>query len=105
VIVKPDLIARLQFYSESDGGREGATPSDHLGCIFEYGGESFECRLLLKDVGPIAPGGRATVPIKLLRPELIKRRLRVGDRFPLREASTIAEGAVESIEMVQDVGP
>ena len=95
--MKPDLVASLQLYSESDGGRKGATPLDHLGCIFEYEGEDFECRLLLEDVGPIAPGGRATIPIKFLRPELIKQRLQVGSRFRLREARTIGEGTVESI--------
>jgi len=95
--MEPDLRGSLQFYSESAGGRKIATPSDYLGCIFEYEGENFECRLLLKDVGPIAPGGRATVPIKFLRPELVKQRLHVGNRFRLREARTIGEGTVESI--------
>lgn len=94
-MIRPDVIVNLRLYSE--GGRQSATPSDYLGCIFEYEGENFECRLLLEDVGPLLPGGQALVPIKFLRPDLIKERLRVGNHFRLREARIIAEGVIESI--------
>jgi hypothetical protein len=94
MVLTPDVIANLRFLLVSEGGRSTATPSDHLGCIFEYEGESFECRLLLEDTGPISPGGRATVPIKFLRPELIKQRLHPGSRFNLREDRMIAEGTI-----------
>jgi hypothetical protein len=95
-MVKPDIVAKIHFYSEAEGGRNSPTPLDHLGCIFVYGGDNFECRLLLQDIGPIAPGGQAMVPIKFLWPET-KKRLHVGSRFNLREARIIAEGIVESI--------
>ena len=93
-VIRPDVVANLELYSE--GGRREATPSNYLGCIFEYQGENFECRLLLEDVGPLVPGGHAKVPIAFLRPELVKPRLRVGHRFKLREASVIGEGTIES---------
>jgi hypothetical protein len=96
-MIKPDVIAKIQLYSEAQGGRRSATPLDHLGCQFDYEGEYFDCRLLLQDVGPIAPGESATVPIKFLRPELVKSRLQVGSRFNLREIKIIGEGIIESI--------
>lgn len=95
--IRPDVTTHLRLLSASEGGRRSATPSNHLGCIFEYGDENFECRLLLSDIGPISPGGQAMVPIKFLRPELIKQRLSIGSRFKLREVGIIGEGIVESI--------
>jgi hypothetical protein len=94
-MIRPDVIVSLELYSE--GGRQEATPLDHLGCIFEYEGENFECRLLLEDVGPLLPGAQAKVPIKFLRPDLIKERLRVGSHFRLRESKNIGEGVIDSI--------
>jgi translation elongation factor EF-Tu-like GTPase len=93
----PDVIANIRLFSKGEGGREGPTRSDNFGCLFEYNGENFDCRLLLDRVGPIAPGQHATVEVKFLRPELIKPRLQVGSRFSLREGKTIGEGVVESI--------
>jgi hypothetical protein len=94
-MIRPDVIVNLELYAE--GGRLGSTPANYLGCIFVYEGENFECRLLLEDVGPLVPGGRAKVPVKFLSPELIKNRLHVGDQFRLREAKMIGEGTIESI--------
>jgi len=65
--------------------------------LIEFGGEYFDCRVLLIESGPVAPGERVTAPIKFLRPELIKSRLKVGDRFRLREARVIAEGTVDVV--------
>jgi hypothetical protein len=93
----PHIIARLRFFAASEGGRQTATAGDHLGCIFEDELESFECRLLLQDVGPVGPGSEAIVPIVFLRPDLALQRLRVGSSFRLRELRPIATGVVESI--------
>jgi hypothetical protein len=92
-----DVTADVRFFTASEGGRTTATPPDHHGCIFVYEGENFECRLLLADIGPVAPGQQATVGIKFLRPELIKPRLQPGSPFKLREIKTIGEGTVERI--------
>jgi hypothetical protein len=94
-MTNPDAIVDLNLYSE--GGRTSPTPAGHLGCILEYKNENFECRLLLGEVGPLAPGDKARVPLKFLRPDLIKGRLHVGDRFRLREAKYIGEGVIEQI--------
>ena len=95
--VEPDAIAKIRFYSTSEGGRHGPTPENYLGCIFEYQNENFECRLLLSDVGSIVPGAEVTVPIKFLYSGLIRPRLRVGDKFSLRELHRIGEGEITSV--------
>ena len=60
-MIRPDVIVNLELYSE--GGRHGATPSDHLSCIFEYEGENFECRLLLRRWGPRFPADEQESPL------------------------------------------
>jgi hypothetical protein len=94
---KPDIMASLRLYTTAEGGRKGPTPPDKLGCPFEFQGELFDCRLLLDETGPLAPGAKATVPILFLRPDLIKDRLQIGSRFTLWEMGTIAEGVVKEI--------
>lgn len=90
-----DIIAKVRLYPTCEGGRDSGTPPDSLRCIFVYDGENFECRLLL--TGSLIPGQEATVPIKFLRPELIKQTLRAGSCFSLRELRSIGEGIVESV--------
>ncbi len=94
---QPDIIAKVRLYATEAGGRKGATPSETFGCLFEFEGEKFDCRLLLQEVGFLAPGATAKVPVAFLYPELIKPRLKVGSRFTLWEAPTIGEGVVEEI--------
>jgi len=94
-MIKPDVIVKLKLYPE--GGRKNPTPPDHLSCILEYEKENFECRLLLEEVGSLSPGALTRVPLKFLRPDLIKERLHIGDRFRLREAKYIGEGIFEQI--------
>src|SRR3989344_4379940 len=89
-----DIIARVTLYPTSKGGRQGPTPDDMFGCIFEFEGEFFECRLLLGKTGPLSPGTEALVPVKFLNPNLFISRLQRGARFKLRELGTIGEGEV-----------
>jgi hypothetical protein len=99
--IKPNVVAGLRFLSESEGGRKGATPIDFLGCIFQYEGENYECRLLLEEIGPVNPGDIVSVPIRFLRPNLLKKCLHVGSKFQLREVRPIAEGIVEKILVME----
>jgi hypothetical protein len=92
-----DIVAHVRFYTPSEGGRQGPTRSDQFGCLFELNGECFDCRLLLDDVGALQPGQQAKVPIKFLSPHLLQHRLRCGQKFHLREATTIAEGYIEDL--------
>lgn len=96
--VLPDLTATVRFLSTAEGGRSGATPSNFLGCLFGYGGEIYDCRLLLEGIGSIRPGDRLIVPIKFLSPDLLLGELRVGDQFDLWEGrKKIAEGVIEQL--------
>jgi hypothetical protein len=67
--------------------------------MFVFASENYECRLLLDDVGSVDPGEQATIPIKFLRPDLIKPQLQIGDQFKLRESRVIAEGSIEDISI------
>ena len=93
----PDIIATVRFLSRGEGGRESSTPPEVFRCMFGYEDELFDCGLLLKGIGSLAPGRTERVPIQFLWPEYVKPRLRPGSRFILREAHKIAEGIVEEI--------
>ena len=92
-----DILGKIAFYKTSEGGRKSAISADWLGCIFEFEGEYFDCRLILEGIGLLEPGARATIPIAFLNPQLIKPNLKVGSRFTLWEGKTIAEGEVVEI--------
>lgn len=89
-----DLIAKIRLLSEEEGGRRSPTPPDQLRCILEFEQSNFDCVLELTEVGPLAPGQEAQVPIALLVPELVKGRLYPGARFRLRDYRVIGEGEV-----------
>ena len=94
---QPDIIATVRFYATEAGGRKVPTPPDVFRCPLEFKGEMFDCGLLLNEIGSLAPGATARVPLMFLFPKLIKPRLRLGSRFTLWEMRTIAEGVVEQI--------
>ena len=94
---QPDIIAEVRFRAREEGGREGPTPADRLGCIFEIEGENFDCFLLLRRTGPLLPGYEGSVAIKFLYPDYAKPRLRVGSRFLLKDFRVIAEGQVQEL--------
>jgi hypothetical protein len=97
----PDIIAEVHFLPTELGGRKGPTPSERFGCPFLFEGEYFDCVMFLDDVGSIAPGSTATLPIWFLSPSKIKPRLNVGSAFDLWELRVIANGTV--MEIIDDV--
>lgn len=92
-----DIIASIRMYPTEAGGRKGPSLPDLFRCLFEFHGDRFDCALLLDGVGPVGPGASIEVPIKFLSPDLIKSRLRIGDRFFLWELRHIGEGEVKEI--------
>lgn len=78
-----------------------ATPPDVFRCVFEFEGAGFDCALLLTDLGSLAPGNEAVVPVAFLFPEHVKARLQPGSRFRLWEGKYIAEG--EILEVLDEV--
>jgi hypothetical protein len=91
------IIANIHFYGTNEGGRKGPIVPPHFGCIFEIGGHSHDCRLLLQNAKPIKPGEIVVLPIQFLRPELLLPKLLLGRKFFLWEGGHIAEGEVVEI--------
>jgi hypothetical protein len=89
-----DVIADVYLYATDAGGRSGPTPSDTFSCPMYVADHYYDCRLLLKRVGRIAPGSLARVPISLLDPETAKKQLQIGTVFKLWERGFIGEGKV-----------
>jgi len=89
-------MAEIWLYPTSEGGRQGATPADAFGCLFELGGELFDCRIILGEVGPLRPGQKATVPIRFLLRDLVYE-LQPGQTFYLREINRIGEGKIVTV--------
>ena len=94
---KPDIVAELTFLPTAEGGRKGPTPPDFFGCPFGFGGEYFDVRFDLSEIGSIAPGASVRAPAKFLNPKLIKDRLSVGSEFILWEGRVIGRGRVLEI--------
>jgi translation elongation factor EF-Tu-like GTPase len=96
---KNDIVADVRFFSTEEGGRESPIPQQRYGCIFTYQNENFSCFPMIPNNVQVCPGDKVTLEIKFLYPNLIKPKLKVGDKFTLRESRVIAEGKVrESIE-------
>lgn len=93
----PDIIATVHFVPTDKGGRKSPIVHPVFGCIFEHGGEANDCRLLIGDKGDVWPGQKITVPVVFLYPDLVRLRIKVGDSFQLREASTVAHGIIDEI--------
>ena len=98
-----DVVARTRFLTTDEGGREtDVAPQSALGYrpifFLEGDAEGHSCVILVEAIGGrIALGSRVDVPILFLFPELIKPRLKVGNRFTLWEGHTIANGEIIEI--------
>lgn len=97
---QPDVMATVRLLPTEEGGRTSAMPPEVFRCVFEFEGAGFDCALLLTEVGPLAPGEEATVPVAFLFPEYVKDRLQPGSRFRLWEGKHIAEG--EIVELLDE---
>lgn len=95
--MKPDATVEIEMLPTANGGRAGATPPNQFGCVFELGGEYYDCRLDLTSSGPLIPGQSANVPLAFLFPEKVVPRLMEGAQFHLWEGHTIATGHVKSV--------
>lgn len=99
----PDIKANVRFYLTEEGGRSMGFPrgcGERCGIPFSFQGELFDCWILLSYMNMnIELGEWVTVPVKFLSPDLIKPRLKVGDKFKLWEGKFIADGEVLNIIM------
>ena len=95
----PDLIAKITLLPTEEGGRRDVTPDDKLNCIMVIGSRHFDVRLHLDRTGALRPGQKAIVPISFYDPDLAKDFVEVGQKFKLRELTTIGEGLVEEVRV------
>jgi translation elongation factor EF-Tu-like GTPase len=94
---KPDVEAELTFLRTEEGGRRGFAQSGYRPQFF-YDGEDHDAVQEFVDRGRVYPGDTVTVRLHLLHPELLYRRLRVGDGFKIREGErVVAHGRVTRI--------
>lgn len=89
-----DIIAKINFYNENNGGRKGPTPSSFFNCPMVINNKYYDCRLLLNNIGSIKPGDKVVVPIKFLDSETVLKIITKNDTFTLWESGIIADGKV-----------
>lgn len=94
-MLTPDIFANLKFYPTDKGGREGPTPPNFFGCIIKIGNSNHDARLILEKIGSIFPGDtKNNVPIKFLCSDLVMKKLKISDKFFIRDGGVIGEGEV-----------
>ena len=94
----PDFQAVIKFFPSSEGGRKGATPGTFFGCPLSFSGSLHDCRMLLDETGPIAPGEEKEVPIKMLDVDSVRGFLREGAEFEIWEGSIIGTGKITKLK-------
>lgn len=92
-----DLIATITLRPTNAGGRRGPTPPGSFKVRRVIEEHSFDARLNLESVGPIAPGDTVTVPVNFLDPDIARRYCFVGQRLILKELRAIGEGVIEKL--------
>lgn len=102
--MSPHILARLQFYETSRGGRKGPLIGPWYGSPCELPGDPLfhECRVLLEGAAPVSPGQTIAAPIFFFRPDLVLPRLHTGLTFFLWEGRRIAQGEV--LEILENSG-
>ena len=98
------IRAEVHLFGTDEGGRNGPTPPCQFGCLAEIEGEFFDCRLQLEDIGSLAPGTTAAVPIRFLRSDLVLPLLKVGAQFKLWEGRYVGTATVLEVQ-IRPAGP
>jgi len=90
-----DLILQMHLFPTEAGGRHSGTPEHSFKCIFKIFGELYDCQLVLEETGSIKPGQYATVPVRLLSPDLLRNRLECGQEVKLCDGlREVGEGKI-----------
>lgn len=99
-MITPDFIALIKLFPSSEGGRAEATPENFFGCPLSFGGSLHDCRMLLDEIGPIAPGEEKKVPIKMLNIDSVRELLRKGAEFNVWDGRIVGKGKIVKINKV-----
>ncbi|GKT26119.1 hypothetical protein [Acidovorax sp. SUPP3334] len=100
------IFAKINLFSNFDGGRSQAIPAMNFGCpvFFEnipaLSKHGYDCRLLMSEYGQsISPGEIAEpVPIIFLSQDEVLLHVKVGAQFSLWEGKKIGVGEILKIE-------
>jgi hypothetical protein len=96
--VQADLILQIHLFPSDYGGRRSSTPTNGFKCLFKVFDEYFDCQLVLDESGPLNPGQTATVPARLLSPDLVAGRVTKGQAFKLCEGRReVGEGTIVEV--------
>ena len=95
--MKPDAVVTVSFFPMEMGGRRQSTPPDFFGCLMNIEGSMYDCRLVLTDVGAIAPGDTLDVPVKFLNYKSVELVLKPNIEFKLYDGKPVASGVVKYI--------
>lgn len=93
--MKADILIKVRFKTEIEGGRKGAITGSFYGCPLFVDGSGFDCRLFLDS--KIELGLTYEVPVKFMNPELVLPKLYPGKIFTLWEGKDVATGTVLKI--------
>lgn len=97
-MITPDVFVNLKFYSQDNNGRSMPTPANYFSCIFVIDHSNHDARLLLDKIGSICPGDEnENVPVKFLCADLVIPKIKVGDKFYIRDGKVVAEGTISKI--------
>lgn len=97
-MIAPDFMAWIKFFPSSEGGRKGATPGTIYGCPLSFSGSLRDCRMLLDEVGPIAPGDEKEVPIKMLDIDSAREFLHEGAEFEVWDGRVVGTGKITKLK-------
>lgn len=96
--VQADLLLKIHLFTSDNGGRKSDTPSDSFKCLFKVFDEYHDVQLVLSESGSLHPGQTATVPARLLRPDLVNSLMTQGQTFKLCEGRhVVGEGSVVEV--------
>jgi translation elongation factor EF-Tu-like GTPase len=93
----PDVEAQIAFLRTEEGGRQSYVLSGYRPQFF-YDGEDHVAIQEFVDKEKVYPGETVTVRLHFLHPEVLYKRIRVGESFQIREgARVVAHGKITRI--------
>lgn len=92
---KYDILAKIKFLSEEEGGRKLPLPKDKFGCLANINNEYWDCRLYLNNNFDYKE--ESIIPIKFLNYQILYPSLFLGQKFTLWDGKTIAYGRIEKL--------
>lgn len=94
--MKPDILIRIRFKTEEEGGRKLLLKEGIYSCPMIIDNDSFDCRVLIKN-NLVELNNDYKLQVKFLNFDLAKKNIILGKKIFLWEGKKIAEGIIEEI--------